>query len=168
MWPIHCRSHLKKRLRDYSNRISSPLGVNKTSELCKVFYWCLNLKERLCLDPARLNQALIQPVYRGPIVKNIFPKLTNAKYMTIIDMSSGYYNTKLYKWSLYLTTFSCQFGRYRYKQLLFEKDPAGDMFQRKADKIFRELPNTTGIADDILFIGYDSDGADHDRILHKH
>ena len=30
--------------------------------------------------------------------------------------------------------------------------PAGDMFQRKIDEIFEELPNVFGIADDILFV----------------
>ena len=37
------------------------------------------------------------------------------------------------------------------------------MFQRKTDKIFKELPNVSGIADDILVVGYEADGKDHDE-----
>ena len=48
----------------------------------------------------------------------------------------------------------CQFGRYRYKQLLLGAASAGDMFKRKIEKILNELPNVFGTADDILVVGY--------------
>ena len=41
------------------------------------------------------------------------------------------------------------------------------MFQCKIDKIFNDIPKVFGIADDILVIGYDKDGADHDRAVYK-
>ena len=56
--------------------------------------------------------------------------------------------------------FACQFGRYRCKRLQFRAAPVGDMFQRKNDKIFKDLPNVVGIADDILVVGYKVDGDD--------
>ena len=37
------------------------------------------------------------------------------------------------------------------------------MLQSKIDEIFKELPNVLGIADDILSIGYNSSGLDHDK-----
>ena len=37
------------------------------------------------------------------------------------------------------------------------------MLQRKIDDILINLPNVYGIADDILVVGYDSDGTDHDN-----
>ena len=61
----------------------------------------------------------------------------------------------------------CQFSRYRYKRLLFGAAPAGDMFQRKRDEIFKDLPNVFGIAGDILVVGYDVDGKDHDDTLQR-
>ena len=54
-------------------------------------------------------------------------------------------------------TFAPQFGRYRYKWLPFGAAPAGDMFQRKIDEIFKDMPNVFGIADDILVAGYEAD-----------
>ena len=34
-------------------------------------------------------------------------------------------------------------------------------------KFFNDIPNVFGIVDDILVIGYDKDGADHDAAVHK-
>ena len=55
----------------------------------------------------------------------------------------------------------------QYKQLPFGAVLAGDMFQWKIDEIFNDMPNVFGIADDILVIGYDKDGADHDEAVYN-
>ena len=41
------------------------------------------------------------------------------------------------------------------------------MFQCKINEIFNDMPNVFGIADDILVIGYDKDGADHDEAVYS-
>ena len=92
-----------------------------------------NGKVRICLDPVRLNQALIKPVHRGPTLNDILPRLNNIKYMSIKDASLGYHNLKLDKKLSYLTTFACPFGQYQYKQLPFGAMPPGGMFQCKID-----------------------------------
>ena len=71
-----------------------------------------------------------------------------------------YHNLKLDEKSSYLITFPFQFGRYRYGRLPFGATTGGDMFQKRIDEIFKELP-FFGIADDILAMGYDKDGRDH-------
>ena len=40
------------------------------------------------------------------------------------------------------------------------------MFQQKIDKILKNLPDVFGIADDILVVGYDTDGK-HDEMLQQ-
>ena len=87
--------------------------------------------------------------------------------MSIINASMGYHNLKLDKQPSYLITFPCPFGRYSYKHLLFGAALAGDMFQCKTDKIFTDMPNVFGIADDILVIGYGKDGTDHNEAVYK-
>ena len=69
--------------------------------------------------------------------------------ISLIDVSSGYHSLKLDEKSSYLTIFTCQFGRYSYKRLPFGVAPAGDMFQRKTDDIYKDLPIVIGITDDI-------------------
>ena len=91
--------------------IIAPLGVNKSAEWCNSFVLVPKAKGRvrLCLDPVCLNQALIRPIHRGPTLHDIFPKLNNAKYLSLIDGSSGYHNLKLDEISSYLTMFACHF-----------------------------------------------------------
>ena len=87
------KEELKKLQRQ---DIIAPLGTDETAEWCNSFVLVPKAdgRERLCLDPARLNQAL-RPVHRGPILNYIFPKLNNVKYLSLIDVSSDYHNLKL-------------------------------------------------------------------------
>ena len=82
--------------------------------------------------------------------------------MLITDASSGYQNLKLNKKSLYIRTFACQFGRYRFTRLRFEVAPSGDMFQQMVDKIFKDLSSVLSIADDV---GHDTSERDHIKTL---
>ena len=126
MPPRHVAYALQKLFKDKLERLQqqdiiTPLGVDEMSEWCNNFVLVpkANSKVRLCLDPAWLNQALIRPIHRGPMENDILPKLNNVRYMSIRDASSGYHSLKLDDKSSYLTTFTCQFGRYRYKHLPF-------------------------------------------------
>ena len=103
-----------------------------------------------CLDTGRLNQAVTRPIHRGSTLNDIIPRLATVHYMIINESSSGYHNLKLDKKSPSLTMSACQFGGYRFTRLLFGVRPAGDMFQQKIDKIFKDPITVFGIADDIL------------------
>ena len=41
------------------------------------------------------------------------------------------------------------------------------MFQKKIEEFFRDITNVFGIADDILILGFDAGGRDHDARLTK-
>ena len=162
--------NLFKEVLDHLQRmdIITPLGVDETAEWCNSFVLVpkANGKVRLCLDVAQLNQALIRPIHRGPTLNDILPKLNYVKYMSIIDASLGYHNIQLDTESSYLNTFMCPFGRYWYKHLPFGAVPGGNMFQHKINEIFNDMPNVFSIADDILVIGYDKDGTDHNEAVY--
>ena len=49
-------------------------------------------------------------------------------------------------------------------KLLFGAVSVSDMFQQKIDEIFEDLPNSFGMADLILIVGYDVDGWDQGKI----
>ena len=132
--------------------IITPLSINETDELCNSFILVPNPngKVMFCLDPARLNQALIKPVHRGSTLSDVFPRLNYVQYLSLVDASSGNHNLKLDERSSYFTTFAYQFGRYRYKRLPFGAASAGEMFQRKIDKTFKDLHGVFGITDYIF------------------
>ena len=87
--------------------IKTLLGIGKTVEWCKSFIVLPkpNGIVRLCLDPVRLNQALIRPAHREPTCIDISKKMNNAKYLSPIDVSSGYHNLKLDEEPSFLITF---------------------------------------------------------------
>ena len=43
----------------------------------------------------------------------------------------------------------------------------GQYVPKKNQKIFNDVPNVFGIEDDILVIGYNKDGADHDEAVYS-
>ena len=101
--------------------IITHLGVDEMVEWCNSFLLVSRAdgKVRLCLDLPWLNQALIRPIQRGLTLNDILPRLNNVKYMSIIDASLKYHNLQLDTQVSYLTTFTCLFGRHRYKHLPF-------------------------------------------------
>ena len=160
----------KKELeRLQEQQVLASIGLYETAEWCNSFIIVPkpNGTVQLYFDPGRLKQALVWPVHRGPTWNDVLLKLTNACYMTIINASSGYHNLKLDKRSSYLTTFTYQFGWYRFTRLPFELVPAGDMFQWKINEVFKGLPNRICIAEGILIMGYDAESRDHDRTLRQ-
>ena len=65
-------------------------------------------------QPRKINEALIQPVQRGPTLTFIFQKLTSILlHLFLIDASSAYHNLRLDKQLSYLIMFLCKFGKYR-------------------------------------------------------
>ena len=98
-------------------------------------------------------------MHKGPILNDIFLKLMDSQNFTLIDAISGYHNLKLDKKSPSLTIFLCKVCKCKYARLPFRTILVGDM---NTGGIFKELPNAFGIADDIVIVGYDDDGTDHD------
>ena len=71
---------------------------------------------RLCLDPKDLNRAIKRPHHCTPTLDDVLPKLNGAKYFSIVDARSGYWNIKLNHVSSLYTTFNSPHGRYRFLQ----------------------------------------------------
>ena len=103
-------------------------------------------------------------MHSGPTVNDIIPKLVHVRDLTLTDANSGYHNLKLDERSSYLITFASQLGGFRYVRLPFGVTQVSDMFQRKIDQIVKYLSNVFCIANNILVIGYDNDGNDHERL----
>ena len=115
---------------------------------------------RLCSDPQDLNCAIKRPHYFTNTLQDVLPKLNGAKCFSILDAYSGYWNIKRTQESSLLNTFNSPFGRYRFFKP-FGLICAQDILQRKVGETFGDLPCVTGIADDIVVYGYNSDFCDH-------
>ena len=49
-----------------------------------------NGKLRICLDPKDLNKAISREHHMIPTLEEIFPKVSGAKYFSIVDAKCGY------------------------------------------------------------------------------
>ena len=119
---------------------------------------------RICLDPKDLNKAIRRDHHVTPTLEEILPKFNGAKYFSILDAKSGYWNVELDEPSSYLTTFNSPFGRYRFLRMPFGLRMAQDVFQRRIDQLLEGCPGATGIADDIVVYGHTEE--EHDDNLH--
>ena len=117
-------------------------------------------KVRLCLDQKDLNKNICREYYYSKTIDEILPLLHGAKKVSASDTNKGYFHVEMDYESSLLCTFNTHFGRFRPKRLPFGVKIAQDVFQRRLDEIFKDIPNVAGIADDILVCG--SSDIEHD------
>ena len=143
------------------------LDIDKASEWCDSFVLVqkANRKVSLCLYVAYLNKVLIMQIHKGLTLTNILPRLAGDQYLMFINATLGYYNFRLDEQLSCLIPVFCHFGKYRYRQLPFNVVPTGVMFQRKIHQLFQGLLNVFGITDDILIVGFNEKGRDHNATL---
>ena len=91
--------------------------------------------------------------------------IVDACIMTVCDCHKGYWHQELDEASSFLTTFTTEFGCYRYTVMPFGVTVAGDVFQHKLDQWFGQIPNVIVIVDDIIVVGKMQNHRDHDQAL---
>ena len=124
-------------------------------------------KMRLCLDPTYLNKWIIRPRHSAKLVDDILHRLNGAKYFTVVDSTSSFFNHKLGEESSKLMTFGMPFGRYRYLRMPMGASLSSDIYQYKVDGHLEHIRNCVAIADDIIAFGFNSDGMDHDATVRQ-
>ena len=76
-----------------------------------------NGKIRLCLDPTHLNKWIIRPRHSDKLVDDVLHNLNGAKYFSVVDSTSSFFNHKVDEESSKLMTFGTPFGHYRYLRM---------------------------------------------------
>ena len=84
-------------------------------------------------------------------------------WFTIADFNKGYWMVELHPDSRKLMTMALDIGRFQWTQLPMGSIVAQDVFQRKLNSIFLDVPGVTGIADDMIIYGRDDQ--EHDGNL---
>ena len=110
-------------------------------------------KIRICLDPTKLNRAILRGPYPTRTIEEVTAKTADAKYFSVLDANSGYWQIELDQASSKLCTFNTPWGRYRYTRLPFGIKTAGDIFIEEMNKILEGIPGVNVITDDILIYG---------------
>ena len=105
---------------------------------------------QVCLDSKHLNQTVMREHYPLPTLEELTPMLSDAKYFSVLDATSGYWQIMLDEQSSLLTTFNTPFGRYRFTRMPFGIHSAQEVFQKTMDVAFGGINGCKSIIDDML------------------
>jgi len=120
---------------------------------------------RICLDPKDLNKAVLREHHKIPTIQDIALKFQGMDCFTILDMRHGYWHVPLSVESSLLTTFNTPFGRYRFLRLPFGLKSAAEVFEKRVEALFGDLPGVAMYFDDLVVAGKDRD--EHDANLRR-
>ena len=123
----------------------------------------VNKKLRICLDPRDLNEALEREPYYTWSIEEIMAKFHGMTRFTIADFNKGYWMVELDPESRKYTMMALDIGRFQWTRLPMGSIVAQDVFQRKLDGIFLDVPGVTGIADNMVIYGRSD--LEHDKHL---
>ncbi|XP_066964237.1 uncharacterized protein [Macrobrachium rosenbergii] len=105
---------------------------------------------RMCTDYRKLNLKTVKDSYPLPRITDIIDSVSNAKYLTQIDLLKGYYQIKLTERAKEASAFITPFGLFEYNVLPFGLTNAPATFQRTMQDIIRGLPHVYVYLDDIV------------------
>ena len=108
---------------------------------------------RLYIDTRNLNMAVKRNPYYMRTLDDILPQLLKAKTISMGDATSGYWHVPLDLAYSLLTTFSTPYGKFRWLKLPFGLKNCFRRISRRLDRVLALVPNTIGIADDIVIYG---------------
>ena len=165
--PAHQQDEFKKQLNEMLNA-GVIMEVHEATPWINSFVIVETVKDgkkklQICLDPMPLNKAMMREPYITCTTDDVYHKLANAKYITVIAFKKSFWQFVLDEENNYLTTFNTPFAHYRYLRMPFGTNVSGDRHQQGIDSTYGKLNNVIGIADDLLIWGNKDDGSDHDR-----
>ncbi|XP_008484608.1 uncharacterized protein K02A2.6-like [Diaphorina citri] len=125
-----------------------------------------NNKLRICLDPRYLNQFIVTSNSSIPTFEQIASNLANAKYFSVLDCNSGFWQIPLDSESAKLCTFNSPLGgRYMFKKLPFGLSCSSEAFQERINFIFENEPGVALYIDDLIVWGESRE--EHDKRLNR-
>ena len=120
-------------------------------------------KIRICIDPRDLNEAISREYFPMTTIEEVVASMPQAKVLSVLDATSGYWQVKLDEESSQLCTFNTPFGRYRFTRLPFGIKSAPEVFQNCMSELFADVDGVKVIVGDLLIWGKDDD--EHDARL---
>ena len=121
---------------------------------------------RICVDFRRLN-ALSEPaLYPMPRVDDFIDRVGQARYISALDLSKGYWQVPMSQESKAKTAFITPYGLYQFNVMPFGLQGAPATFQRLMDKVLEGLESfSAAYLDDIII--YSQSWAEHIRHVRK-
>ena len=120
---------------------------------------------RFCLDCRQLNARTIFDGEPIADTEHIFSSLSEARYLTKMDLASGFWQVPLSETTKPLTAFSTRYGLYQFRVMPFGMVNAPGCFSRLMRTVLQGIDNVSCFIDDILV--HSKDWPSHLATLHK-
>ncbi|GBM97751.1 Retrovirus-related Pol polyprotein from transposon 17.6 [Araneus ventricosus] len=120
---------------------------------------------RVCLDAQNLNRAIKRPQYNLPTFEDITSKLAGAKYFSLLDAVSAFWQISLDEESSRLCTFSSPFRRFKFLRMPYGIKCAPERFQRVVAEMLEDIQNADNFFDDLIVWGKTLE--EHNEALEK-
>ena len=106
---------------------------------------------RLCVDYRRLNSVTPVDPYPMPRTDELIDQIGQAKHITTLDLSKGYWQVPMKNEDRVKTAFSTPNGLFQFKVMPFGLSGAPATFQRMMDRVIRGMEDFAGVyLDDIV------------------
>lgn len=89
---------------------------------------------RLCIDYRKLNLRTVRDAYALPNIEEIFTALSGAKWFSVMDLKSGYYQVEMAEEDKPKTAFVCPLGFYEFNRMPQGVTNAPSTFQRLMER----------------------------------
>ena len=152
--PIAIRQKVKATLDDLAHRKVISLIDESTEWVSQMaVVKKANGDLRICIDPQPLNSALQHEHYKLPVLADILPEFSEAKYFSKLDVKEAYWHVVLDETSSKLITMITPFGRYKWNRLPFGLKVSSEIFQKKLISALAGLKRVFAVADDVVVLG---------------
>ncbi|MDO9013470.1 MAG: RNase H-like domain-containing protein [Polynucleobacter sp.] len=110
---------------------------------------------RFCVDYRKLNALTKRDQYPLPRIDDVLESLGNAKYFSTLDLTSGYWQIRVFDEDKEKTAFTTQFGIFEWNVMPFGLCNAPSTFQRYMDVVLSGLKwkHFLVYLDDIIVFG---------------
>ena len=90
---------------------------------------------RICSDMRALNKICVFDPYVMPRIDTIIDQVSNARYISTLDLTKGFYQVPLEPSSRPKTSFITEFGQFQFTVLPFGLQNSSSSFMRLVDKV---------------------------------
>ena len=91
---------------------------------------------RMCIDYRALNKVTKRNTYSQPRINECLADIRDAKFLSIGDLTSGFYQLRVYQQDIAKTAFNTKYGKYEFVAMPFGLTNALTTFQTMMNGIF--------------------------------
>ena len=108
--------------------------------------------KRFCVDYRAINNVTTKNSHPLPLIDDILASFTNAKFFTVLDLKSGYWQVPMSSEARPKTAFTCHRGLFQFNVMPFGLCNAPGTFQALMNRVLQGINGTYAIAylDDII------------------